>query len=661
MRFVFVFCMFFQVFELFGQNRSNHILKLESLDFSDGKTIPITDYFILRDKSEDSLRVVFSEHFLDNEDKFQSSIATLKLLGGSHHQKVMITFNVQIKRLLAIKSSEKAASSFLRTGSTVAPDQAAYRMSFVNALPIEIAAREEVVLLIKFPVNADQELLSEIKDYEQVDQRVNKRLIVSYIFTAILFTFAIYNLLLAFLVKRKVYYYYSYYIFSFGLYASLITLTLVFSRAIVAPLSIISASTMISVGALFSGEFLRIEKHLSGAVFYYKFLLYFVVGVGALLTSNYLFWNNTSLNNGLAIGAALVGLSTIPFWLWVGYRIHRKGSPRGRLFLLTNIPLLVGCCAFIAFWLSNHLGLIAATAHLAWVANLVLFGSVLFQLFLFSYVIGYSINKLQSEKLHIQQDINQQLEKQVQQRTASLSSANESIEDQRLELEELNRVKDNLFSIVSHDLRNPLNSVKSVLELMKRESLQGDELRLFAKKLEGSLDGTLNLLDNLLYWAKSQMDGIQAKPNLIQPKIIIENNLRLALTLFKEKAISVTTELNDEYAFADEDMIDLVVRNLLSNAIKFTPANGEITLKMSSRNGFLKFSLEDTGIGMSPKALNELFSNDKNHTSYGTNNEKGYGIGLTLCKDFIEINGGRLTIKSVENEGSVFTVSLPSN
>lgn len=658
MRIVFFFLVFANALELYGQDHSGRILELEKVDFSQGKSAPLTEYFSHKGKLTNSLNAVFKRHFSNTKDDFLGSISELRLKGGTRDQKVMIIFGPQIERLLAIKYSDKAETVYLRSGSGVSPRQGAYRMSFVNALPIEIAANEEVRLLVKLPNIEDKKLRAEIKDFEQVDEKINKRLIVSYVFTAILLTFAIYNLILAFLVKRKVYFYYSFYIFSFGLYASLITLTLVFSRDTVAPVSIISAATMISVGALFSGEFLRIEKHLKGAVLYYKFLLYFVGGVCVLLLANLSFWPNSYVNSILALGAALVGLSSILFWLWVGYRIHRKGSPRGRLFLLTNIPLLVGCCLFIAFWLSNSLGLIAVISHLAWAAKLVLFVSVLFQLFLFSYVIGYSINKLQSEKLQIQHGINQQLERQVVERTASLTIANQSIEDQRLELEKLNRVKDNLFSIVSHDLRNPLNAVKGVLELMKSKALNEEELQLISKKLEGSLDSTLNLLDNLLYWAKSQMDGIQANPKSIQPRAIIENNLKLALVLFKEKGLEVSTDLNDDYVFADEDMLDLVVRNLISNAIKFTPPKGKINLKMSTENGYVKFSLQDDGIGMSPQALKDLFTAETAQTSYGTNNEKGYGLGLKLCKDFIEVNGGRLSIDSVENEGSTITVLL---
>lgn len=660
MRFVFLFLFIVLNHVNYGQ-QSSDVLDLSKEVWADDKAVLISEYFQNVDRSlADSLNSIFEEDFGEISKHIQGDFVGLTLAGSKRDLRMVMVFDARVSHLLiAIKVGQEEAK-FYQTGLNVSPLQGAYKTSAINAVPIEIPANGLVNVCIMVPASYDGELWGEIKTFEPFDRRVDRRLRVSYIFTAILFTFAIYNLLLALLVRRKVYFYYSYYIFAFGFYASIIATTLLFSMSVVAPFSVISAAILISTGAKFSGEFLDIEDHQSRARYYYRFLVYSAYGIAPVMLLNFLMIKSLGLNNIIAIGTAFIGLSTIPFWLWVGFSIYRKGNPKGKLFLLTNIPLLIGCCVFISIWLMDHLGFISVSSHLAWATNMILFISVLFQLFLFSYVIGYSIKKLQNEKLLIQQEINQKLEAQVAERTASLRAAKDSIEEQKSELAELNRVKDNLFSIVSHDLRNPLNSVKGVLELIKKSSFQGEELQMVAGKLENSLDGTMNLLDNLLFWAKSQMDGIQAKPELIRPKDIIENNLKLALMLVREKDLTIETNLIDAQAYADSDMIDLVVRNLLSNAIKFTPAKGIIQLNMSADEHKVDFSLKDNGIGMSQQLLRDLFSADKNHTSYGTNNEKGYGLGLKLCKDFVEINGGQLNIESVEHQGSSFTVTLPS-
>lgn len=660
MRFVFFFLLSCLGLSSYGQQFPK-VLDLSEEDWSADNALTFSSYLEEIDQLQsDSLEVVFAKAFGDEATNLEGEYVRLTLSGASRNLRMVMVFDATVSHLFLAVSGTSTPTRFDKTGFRVLPLDAAYKTSAVNAVPLEIQANERVYVYIKYPTAVGGELWGEIKDYETFNKRVDRRLRVSYIFTAILFTFAIYNLLLAMLVRRRVYFYYSYYIFAFGFYASIISTTMLFSMAVVAPFSIISAAILISTGARFSGEFLNIEDQMPIATYYYRFLIYSAYAIIPIILLNFVLIGSQSLNNWTAIGTALIGLSTIPFWIWVGFSIHRKGNPNGKLFLLTNIPLLFGCCVFISIWLMNHLGIISVSSQLAWVTNMILFISVLFQLFLFSYVIGYSIKKLQNEKLVIQQEINQKLEAQVADRTASLQAAKDSIEAQKSELTELNRVKDNLFSIVSHDLRNPLNSVRGVLELMKNSSFQGKELQMIAGKLENSLDGTMNLLDNLLYWAKSQMDGIQAKPEQISPKEIIENNLKLALMLVKEKELTIETDLLDDKAYADRDMIDLVVRNLLSNAIKFTPSQGKIQLSMSKNGQMVDFSLADTGVGMSQSHLRDLFSAEKSHTSYGTNNEKGYGLGLRLCKDFVEINGGKLAIESVEHKGSVFTVSLPS-
>lgn len=642
-----------------GQSDSSNSLDLSKIDLRDSRALEVSQF--IEKTNIDHLQTPdwLKNQGVPEESDYYAIYGGFTLLAGEEAEKIVFICDADVDYIFISKTSNLKPIEYFKSGKKVSQVDGAYFITMINAVPIALLPNEEVTLTMKFLSKEKGLPYAEIKAFEPVEDLFRSRLLLSYIFTAILLTFASYHFALAFYTKDRLYFYYSYYVLSFAGYASLTALSTLFSASVVMPISVAISSAAIALGALFAGEFLKLKSNLSKVMPFYKGLIYHVFLVSGMLVWN-IYLESLVLLNLLATATAFVGLFSIVFWIYVGIKIYRCGNLLGRLFLITNVPILIGATYFISVWILITLQWITVSTDFALMSNVVFQVSVIFQLFLFSYFVGYSIKKLQVEKLQIQQTINLQLEQQVAERTASLTKANQSIEDQKAQLAELNHIKDNLFSIVSHDLRNPLNSIKGLLSLMKKKSLEGEELEFITTKLEGSLDSTLNLLDNLLYWAKSQMEGIQANPQLIQPKVLIENNLRLALTLFNEKEINVSTELNNKYALADEDMIDLVVRNLLSNAIKFTPAQGHISLKMYTKDSFLCFSIEDNGIGMSSELISGLFSTGQRHTSYGTNNEKGYGLGLKLCKDFIEINRGNLHVVSEENQGSIFTVSLPT-
>jgi len=231
------------------------------------------------------------------------------------------------------------------------------------------------------------------------------------------------------------------------------------------------------------------------------------------------------------------------------------------------------------------------------------------------------------------------------------------IEAQSKELESLLKLKDKFFSIVSHDLRSPINALVGILDMLDEGHLTQDELVQVTRSLRIRLDNTRKLLDNLLDWAMVQMNEIEIKREPIELKRTVEDNL----TFFREvndKEISFFNKMNDEVAFADRNMLDLVIRNLVSNSIKFTEQKGSVEVFAEEKNNDWVVCIADNGVGMSPDQVDKVFDNSLIYTTPGTSNEKGTGIGLKLCKEFVDRMGGKIWVESEEGKGSVFKFTV---
>jgi signal transduction histidine kinase len=243
-----------------------------------------------------------------------------------------------------------------------------------------------------------------------------------------------------------------------------------------------------------------------------------------------------------------------------------------------------------------------------------------------------------------------------------LQVANNTVREQNLALQELNATKDKFFSIISHDLKGPLNSLTSFSGLLinHTDSLSKDEIKMLAKDLDKSLKNLFTLLENLLEWSRSQTGNIEFKPEPFDIAGMLKQNQDLLLQQAQNKKISVRIEgENTLMISAHRNSVNTVVRNLLSNAIKFTPADGIIVLKSAVFENKVVVSICDNGVGMSKETVDKLFRIDSKHTTKGTADEKGTGLGLILCKEFVEKNGGRIWVDSAPGKGSTFSFELP--
>ncbi len=240
-----------------------------------------------------------------------------------------------------------------------------------------------------------------------------------------------------------------------------------------------------------------------------------------------------------------------------------------------------------------------------------------------------------------------------------LQEKNEEIAEQNLKLKEANDIKDKFFSIISHDLRSPLAGLKGLLSLLAGNEINDQEFKSFAPKINQRLMGVSETLENLLHWSQSQMKGMMYNPTDIQLKAMIDKCLLLFQETAAEKKLIFKNNIpEDATVYADKNQTELVFRNLIHNAIKFTMSGGTVSLTSYPSPEFLQVCVSDTGIGMTQEQVENLFRNVTARTTHGTEGEKGTGLGLLLCKEMVENNGGRLSVTSEKDKGSTFHVFL---
>ena len=234
------------------------------------------------------------------------------------------------------------------------------------------------------------------------------------------------------------------------------------------------------------------------------------------------------------------------------------------------------------------------------------------------------------------------------------------LQKQREQLRETNAVKDRLFSIIAHDLRTPFNNLQATLQLVKEGVIKQQDLGDFMSSLQRLMYGTTQTLDTLLQWARSQMGGFTTKPVAFRLKDVTQEVVDLYTSQAADKGIRLQHKIADDcVVLGDVEQIKLVIRNLTGNALKFTSRDGSITLSARRKGPDYNISVADTGVGMATDALKNL-SNQIQFTTRGTDQEKGTGLGLMMCRDFLEKNSSELQVESMPGQGTTFMFMLPS-
>jgi two-component system sensor histidine kinase/response regulator len=233
------------------------------------------------------------------------------------------------------------------------------------------------------------------------------------------------------------------------------------------------------------------------------------------------------------------------------------------------------------------------------------------------------------------------------------------LEEQTAKLTELNQLKNKLFSVIAHDLKTPMYALRNLFNNMHYNEMPVKEMKAMLPGIVNEMNYTTNLMENLLQWAKSQMENTSLQPEVLDIETMIGRVLKILHWQASNKRIHLESQIEEPlFCYADKEMVNLVLRNLLSNAIKFTPENGHIWVGAKERASCVEIFVQDDGVGISAERQQQLFG-DMFLTTKGTNSETGTGLGLRLCKDFLEKNGGRIAVKSQPGKGSTFTVTLP--
>ena len=272
-------------------------------------------------------------------------------------------------------------------------------------------------------------------------------------------------------------------------------------------------------------------------------------------------------------------------------------------------------------------------------------------LVLFLIIILYSRYLLKQKTNKILEDANQQL-------NIAINKISKSEED----FKELNATKDKFFSIVAHDLKAPFNSLLGFSEILvkKAEQYDKEKIKQYSIIINTSAHDLFNLAENLLHWARCQSGNVQYNPKKVDLKKLVINIIYTLEISAKKKNITVYLEIpKNTYVYADANIISTVLRNLLSNALKFTEKGGKVSITCVEKDNSVEVSVVDTGIGISEENIKKLFILENQYTTRGTFDEKGTGLGLIICKEFIERSGGKIWVESESGKGSNFRFTLP--
>ncbi|NJL12719.1 MAG: HAMP domain-containing histidine kinase [Microscillaceae bacterium] len=269
---------------------------------------------------------------------------------------------------------------------------------------------------------------------------------------------------------------------------------------------------------------------------------------------------------------------------------------------------------------------------------------------------------------------NQQLETLVRERTDALHASNEELtqnneelkisyeklDTQSQALQQLNATKDRLFAIIGHDLRAPIHSLKGLMELVEAQKIAPSDFFNLTSKLRNSVEYVHFTLNNLLHWANAQMQGLTTQPKEVCLHTLATENCLLLQDMALLKNILIHNQIDPkDKVFADPDHLKLIFRNLLGNALKFTPPGGQVWLKAKSEAGLCVVEVKDTGLGIAPETITRVFKTDLLPSLRGTAGEKGTGLGLALCQEFVRKNGGNIWVESEVSQGTTFYFTLP--
>ncbi len=559
--------------------------------------------------------------------------------------------------------------------------------SNINAVKLLLRQGESKTVFLKFKpaysIYSRRDISLVISEQNLFEKADRQRLLWQGLFFGIILVMALYNLFILFAVKDISYFYYVLSILSIGLYFAFYygfgieylwprsPLWDTFCFAVINPFTgltrILFTRTYLHTPQLLP----RINKVLN------------VLGAACIitmLTGLACYAMQLDILKPLVTIIGILGALVLVMMFVAGFvAYYYDHYEPAKYFIAANILLIIGAIAFIL----RETGFMSDNFFTRYLVQY----AVLIQAVVLSLGLASRLNRMrlqlttetlekerlalerEKEKKELIQQQKQDLQQQVQEKTTDLHLKNtllvetvNQLKESEHKLSELNQVKDKLFSVVSHDLRNPLATMQSFLKLITDhdEKLNQEEREKLFFEAQQSLNNMNELLYNLLQWSKSQMNLLQFRPDKINVKTVVDAATRLVQLHAHMKQVEIKTNIPDGLqAYADKDMIEFVIRNLLSNAIKFSQRGSMVTITAFLEDNLVNISIADHGIGLSEPKRKKLLEKNTTITRRGTEKEKGTGLGLLISKEFIEKNQGQLQIESVAGKGSVFSFGIP--
>ena len=394
---------------------------------------------------------------------------------------------------------------------------------------------------------------------------------------------------------------------------------------------------------IFAKIFLETKKYMPWVhKLYLSIILLYVIELATLFFVSY----EVALK-----GASLMASLSAMLVLVSSYAIWIKGNKSARFIAFAFSFYLIG----IVLLNLNITGIIHRNFF---VAHAMEMGTII-EISLLSLALSDKFSRLKKEKeeaqaelIDVQRIANEELEKKIERRT-------QKINQQKVELEESNKVKDKLLSIISHDLKGPLNSFQTLLAMMLKDELTKDNINMYTAHLNNKLGLMINLVDNILNWVRTQMGGMNFDIAKLNLKDIVKENIHLFGSQAELKSIKINDEVSEDIkVLGDKNVVRMVIRNLLANALKFTKNEGQVYISATLQEESVLIEVRDTGIGIDPEKIKLLFT-DAHFTSPDTNHNAGTGIGLLLCKEFLSKMSGEIWAESEVDKGSSFKFTLP--
>ncbi len=544
-----------------------------------------------------------------------------------------------IEYIDAFASDSTGRPVVMKTGCLrTRPPDVFVRNSFMLHLP-EASRMEKKAVYLR--LKTDNILLAPIKlaSAESVIQGQESKLGIEYIYVGLLVGLLLFNLFLFVSIRDVTYLYYALYVLTLSSYLLIYIRGYGFifgdeARIFLNKYPHVLLSFSVVASLLFCSKFLHLKRTAPKMLS----LFYAIGGAGIIL---FLVSALGYKHAATVIAQMLTVTVAVAAWI-AGVIAYRNGHKPAKYYIAAWFFIWV-TVAIVTLSLG---GVIPASEF---TIQLVPIGSTL-ELLLLSFALGdrYKMiiraeQKARDENLFLVRTQNQRLEEKVGERTLQLNSTIE-------ELESSNAVKNRLFSIVAHDLRSPLNSLLGILTLSDMKLLAFEELQELLEENKKTIKSVNSTLDNLLYWAQSQMGGMVTSRESFELKPVFDELLLLYLPLAKQKGIQMEQLANDSGAItADRNQISLVLRNLVDNAIKFTPPGGRIWFSLQAAAEGMRFSVENEAEGNLDLDMDRMNGDQMANATRGTGNELGVGLGLVLCKDYVKNNGGTFHIGRKDN------------